>query len=214
MNKDAKKNLISSLSFLGAFALWTVLLCHVDVQQIGPHSSGVGFATPNAAFHAFTGVHMTLYHVTDWLGLVPFFTAVGFAILGLCQWIRRRSIRKVDKSILALGVFYVLVLVSYLFFEDVVINYRPVLIAGILEASYPSSTTLLVMTVLPTSILQLQERTENARARKILTTLSVLFLAFMVLGRLVCGVHWASDIIGGALLGAGLCEFYRFLLKL
>ena len=130
---------------LATFALWTVLVCIVDVQAIGPRGSEVGFATLNDWVHGLTGVNMTLYTVTDWLGLVPIAVAFGFGIFGLVQWIRRKSLRAVDRSILALGGFYVAVMAVYLLFETVVINYRPVLIDGYLEASYPSSTTMLVL---------------------------------------------------------------------
>jgi undecaprenyl-diphosphatase len=116
---------------------------------------------------------------------------------------------KVDKRILVLGVFYILTLIAYLFFEDVVINYRPVLIEGVLEASYPSSTTLLTMCVMPTAALQLRSRIQNPGLRTALIAAIWLFTALMVLGRLICGVHWFSDIVGGALLSAGLVSLYR-----
>lgn len=107
------------------------------------------FAALNGAVRELTGVHMALYTVTDWLSLIPIFVAIGFAALGLWQLIRRKSVFKVDYNIIVLGGFYVLVMAVYLFFEAVVVNYRPVLIDGFLEASYSSSTTVLVMCVIP-----------------------------------------------------------------
>ena len=101
------------------------------------NGSRVGFAAINGAFHALTGVHWALYTLTDWLGLVPIGIALGFAVLGLVQLIRRKSLLKVDRDILILGGFYIVVLAAYLLFETVVINFRPVLIDGKLEASYP-----------------------------------------------------------------------------
>ena len=127
-----------ALSFLAAFALWTVLVRLVDVQPIGPEGSRIGFAAMNGAFHDLTGVHWTLYTITDWMGLLPIAIALGFAVLGLSQLIERKSLCRVDRSILILGGFYVVVLAAYLLFETVVINYRPVLVDGKLEASYPS----------------------------------------------------------------------------
>ena len=113
-----------------------------------------------------------------------------------------------------LGGFYLLLLGVYLLFEKLAINYRPVLINNFLEASYPSSTTLLVMTVLPTTILQFKERIKRPLIKKIVLILMYLFTAFMVLGRLFSGVHWLSDIIGGGLLGLGLVFLYRFTVSL
>ena len=129
-----KKDLWRSITFFASFILWTIFISFVDVQPIGPRGSDVGFATINGLFHDLTGVHMTLYHITDWLGLVPVAFGFGFAILGLIQWIKRKHILKVDYSILVLGGYYVVVLAAYLFFEEYVVNYRPVLIAGYLEA--------------------------------------------------------------------------------
>ena len=192
--------------------LWTIAISKLDVQPIGPRGSMVGFATLNGMVHRFTGVDMQLYTITDWLGLVPVAFGLGFALLGLAQWIKRKSILKVDRSILVLGAFYVVTLAAYLFFESYVINYRPVLIAGYLEASYPSSTTLLVLCVMPTAMMQLRGRIGNHIFRKLVTIAITAFIVFMVAARLASGVHWLTDIIGGILLSTGLVMIYDFLI--
>lgn len=203
-----KRKIGIALGLLAAFALWTLAVKTVDVQSIGPGGSVVGFATVNGWFHSLTGVHMTLYTITDWLGLVPVAFGFGFAILGLVQWIRRRSICLVDRSILVLGIFYIVTLAVYLLFEEWVINYRPVLIQGFLEASYPSSTTLLVLCVMPTTQLQLHSRIQNPILRRITCAAVTVFIVFMVVGRLLSGVHWLTDILGGILLASGLVMLY------
>ena len=143
---------------LAAFVLWTVAVCQVDVQEVGPQGSAVGFASLNLTVHRLTGVHRPLYNITDWLGLVPILFVLGFALLGLVQWIQRKDIRKVDRSLLVLGGFYLAVAAVYVFFEIVIVNYRPVWIEGFPEASYPSSTTVLVLCVMPTAWMQLHRR--------------------------------------------------------
>ena len=203
-----KKKFILAAVFLAAFVLWTVAISFVDVQPIGPRESCVGFATLNGFVHSLTGVNMALYTITDWLGLVPVAFGFGFAILGLVQWIRRKNILKVDFSVLVLGGFYLLVLAVYLLFETVVINRRPVLIMDYLETSYPSSTTLLVLTVMPTAILQLSSRIKAPLWRKVVTDGITVFVAFVILGRLISGVHWFTDIVGSLFLGAGLVMLY------
>ena len=208
MKRTGKKRIFVGVSFLAAFVLWTVLVSFVDVRAIGPNGSSVGFATLNGYVHKFTGVNFHLDTITDWLGLVPIGVAFGFAMLGLAQWIKRKSLLKVDRSLLALGGFYVVVLVAYIFFEIVVINYRPVLIDGYLEASYPSSTTMLVMCVMPAAMMQLRARIKNRVFRRCVMISIAVFIAFMVIGRLVSGVHWLTDIIGGALISAGLVIIY------
>ena len=202
--KKNKKALVWGASLLIAFVLWTVFVCFVDVQAIGPEGSSVGFATLNGYVHNLTGVNMSLYVITDWLGLVPIGIAFGFAVLGLIQWIKRKSILKVDRSILVLGGFYIVVMAIYILFETVVINCRPTLIDGYSEASYPSSTTMLVMCVMPTAMMQFRARIKNkAFSRCVMVAISA-FVAFMVMGRLVSGVHWITDIIGGVLVSTGL----------
>ena len=207
-----KRNFCIALGLLAAFALWTIAIRFIDVQPIGPQGSTVGFATLNSIIHTRTGVHMQLYTITDWLGLVPVAFGFGFAMLGLAQWIKRKSLLKVDRSILVLGGFYIATMAAYLVFESFVINYRPVLIAGNLEASYPSSTTLLVLCVMPTAMMQLRGRINNRVLRGGVSIAIASFIVFMVAGRLVSGVHWLTDIIGGILLSAGLVMIYDSLI--
>ena len=207
-----KRKFCVALGLLGAFVLWTTVISLIDVQPIGPQGSTVGFATLNGFVHNLTGVHMTLYTITDWLGLVPVVFGFGFAMLGLVQWIKRTSILKVDRSILILGGFYIVTLAAYLFFESYVVNYRPVLIERYLEASYPSSTTLLVLCVMPTAMMQLRDRIKQPMFRKCVSIVITAFIAFMVIGRLISGVHWLTDIIGGILLSAGLVITYDSLI--
>ena len=203
-----RKMLWMGAGLIAVFVLWTVLVSVVDVRAIGQNASSVGFATLNGYIHNLTGVNMFLYTITDWLGLVPIGVAFGFAVLGLVQWVGRKSLFKVDRSILALGGFYIIVLAMYIFFEIVVINYRPVLIDGYLEASYPSSTTMLVMCVMPTAMMQLHARIKSDVFRRCVLISIAAFTAFMVIGRLASGVHWLTDIIGGALVSAGLVITY------
>ena len=208
MEKKNGKRLVLGASLVAAFVLWTVLVRLVDVRAIGPDGSAVGFATINRFVHELTGVNWVLYTITDWLGLVPIAVALGFAAFGLVQLICRKSLWKVDHSILALGVFYIVVMAVYALFEIVVINYRPTLILGYLEASYPSSTTMLVTCVMPTAAIQLNARIKNTVFKRCAIIAIVAFTAFMVIGRLLSGVHWITDIIGGALLSAGLVTMY------
>ncbi len=210
MEHNTKKRLWTGLALLLAFGLWTVLIRSIDVQAAGPNGTEIGFAALNLRFHRLTGVHMTLYTLTDWLGLVPIGVCLGFGAFGLLQLIRRKSLGRVDPDILLLGVYYVLVILGYLFFEAVPINYRPILIQGRLEASYPSSTTLLVLSVMPTLKLQIDRRSKSAPVRGGVSVAAALFSAFMVLGRLISGVHWVTDIIGAVLLSFGLYNIYRY----
>ena len=204
-----KRLLIIGLALTVAFALWTWLIQIVDVQPVGLKGTNVGFATFNTWFHELTGVNMTLYTITDWLGLVPVFIGMIFGFLGLVQWIKRQKLLKVDFDIRALGVYYIVVIFGYLIFEMIPINYRPIFINGFMEASYPSSTTLLVLGVMPTLTFQSNHRVKNELFKKIIMIFTVVFSAFMVIGRLISGVHWFTDIVGSILLSAGLFYIYK-----
>ena len=210
MKKEHRRNLLFAICLLVAFLLWTLAIQFIDVQAIGPRESTVGFATINRFVHNLTGVHMSFYTITDWLGLVPLMFVMGFGTLGLIQWIKRKHLLKVDFSILVLGGFYIVVMAAYILFETFVVNYRPILINGYLEASYPSSTTMLVMCVMPTAIMQFNARIKNGIIKRWVSSAITVFIAFMVIGRLVSGVHWFTDIVGGAILSAGLLMLYCF----
>ncbi len=198
---------------LSAFVIWTILVCIVDVQLIGPNGTAVGFASQNGWFHHMTGVNMEIYYLTDWLGLVPIMVCAVFAGAGLRQWIGRKSLRKVDCDILLLGAYYAVVIGCYLAFETVPVNYRPVLIEGRLEASYPSSTTLLVLSVMPTLWFQVKRRVKKTAIIKMIRVSTIVFSAGMVGGRLLSGVHWITDIVGAVLLSAGLYYSYETMVE-
>ena len=209
MKNNGKKNLICGSVAIFSFCLWTWLIQTVDVRPSGVNGTEIGFAKINLWFNSVTGVNMTLYSLTDWLGLVPVFVCFAFGLIGLIQLIKRKSLLKVDSDIILLGIYYVTVIAGYLIFETIPINYRPVLINGFMEASYPSSTTLLVLSVMPTLSFQAKCRIPSKRCRKIVEIFAVLFSLFMVVGRIISGVHWLTDIVGSCLLSAGLFFIYK-----
>ena len=209
MRKSGKKLLFVGSIFNVAFIVWILLIQKVDVQQLGVNGTDIGFATINCWFHKLTGVHMMLYAITDWLGLIPIFICMIFGAMGLIQLIQRRSVFKVDYDIIFLGIYYMIVILGYLIFEMIPINYRPILIEGFMEASYPSSTTLLVLCVMPTLSEQVNRRSQNEIVKKVIKALVICFSAFMVFGRLISGVHWLTDIVGSIMLSVGLFCIYK-----
>ena len=199
MQQKNKSNFYIGASSLFLFVLWTLLVKVIDVKAIGPNKSEVGFSAINKFFHELTGVNLFLYNLTDWLSLIPLGIVFGFATLGL---------------ILVLGGFYIVTFAMYLLFEKVVINYRPTLLNGILEMSYPSSTTLLVLSIMPTAAMQLSSRIKNKNLKFFLIAAITTFTTFMVITRLISGVHWLTDIIGGVVLSLGLVMLYRYIVRL
>ncbi len=205
---------LSGILFL-VFILFTGIVLFVDVQPIGPDGSSVGLAMINQAFAKQVGVHLLWYQITDWLGLVAIGVALGFAVLGLVQLLTRKSIKKVDSQIIVLGVFYGLVILIYAFFEIIIVNYRPILMDGMLEASYPSSHTILVLCIMSTALTMFDYLLSRKKAlRYILSAAAVIIMAVTVLGRLICGVHWLTDIIAGMILSAALVTLFYAVIQL
>ena len=211
--KKNKKNIIICGGLIALAVVYTILVKYIDVQVIGPKESSVGFATINKFVFNLTGVNMIFYHITDWLGFIPLFIAFIYAMIGLFQMIKRRNILKVDKEILGLGVFYIIVIGLYILFETYIINYRPTLMDGILEASYPSSHTLLSVCICGSSLMINKYLFKNKNFFKVENIISILSILVIVIGRFISGVHWFTDIIGAILISIALLKAFYIYVK-
>lgn len=207
------KSFIVSAALFVVFGLILYLVMNVDVMPIGPKQSRVGLAAVNQFVHGKIGVHLLWYTITDWLGAAAVLLAFGFGMLGLYQLIKRKSLLKVDKDIMALGVLYVILAIIYFVFEVCIINYRPVILDGSLEASFPSSHTFLVLCIMVTAIFQFQERIRNVKLRTAVQGTAVVIAVVTVVGRFISGVHWTSDIIAGVILACALITLYYGVIK-
>ena len=183
MNKKKRNFFISTILILLA-VVFTILVKVVDVKQVGVNETSIGFVTLNQFFFKTTGVNMIWYHITDWLGLMPIFMAMVYSLLGLVQLIKRKSLFKVDKEIIILGLFYIIVISIYIFFEKVIVNYRPILMNGFLEASYPSSHTLMTICLCGSSII-VNKKMFNNKITKLMNMLSLIIIFITVIGRLI-----------------------------
>lgn len=206
--------------FLGAgilfllFLLFTVLVKYVDVR-IWETGTPIGFSTINIGiFKLFGGYHELLFLITDLCALPALGLAAAFGFFGLWQWIRRKDLRKVDPDLFVLGGFYIAVMAAYFSFEIFVVDCRPVLMDGVAEASYPSSHTMVAVAVFATAVMQMKERLKNKRLCLWLRLGMDVFTAFTVVGRLLCGAHWFTDIVGGLIMSAALVEGYRAFISL
>ena len=212
-----KKKLIASAVCFGLFLLLILLVKTVDVAAVGPEGSSVGLSKLNVSIHELFGVNLGWYKATNVLGYLAILIALGFAALGGLQLIYRRSVLKVDKEILLLGCLYVVTVLFYVFFEKVIVNYRPILMPDGegLEASFPSSHTMLSCVILGSGLLLLKKYAKkNKTVQQVLTVVFAVMLALIVAGRLLSGVHWFTDVLGGILLSAALLNAYEGLLKL
>ena len=194
-----------ALIFTGCVAL-------IDRRAVGPNGSWVGFATINQKFNEFFGYTRWLHVITEYAGYIPALGALVYALIGISQLIKRKSIKKVDTGLLVLAGFYALVGLVYFGFELLCLNCRPVLIDGELEASYPSSHTFLTVALCCSSLLINKMYFSKTSWARWMNIASIVFLIFVPLGRLFCGVHWLTDIIGGYLIGAALVALLNFAL--
>lgn len=205
--KKAKGYLFTGITLLVLFALFTVLVMTVDVQPIGPENSSVGFASINGKFRDLVGRQEAFYQLSQVAGYAALLTAAGFAVWGLSQMIRRKSL-KMDSQLWFLVALYGAMMACYVGFEFVVINCRPVLEEGVLEASYPSSHTLLGVCIMGSAMVLLGKRIPCRKCRWPWMALCELVLLLVVVGRTLSGVHWLTDIIASLLLGGGLVALY------
>ena len=194
--------------FFSLFTIFTMMLLIVDVRRIGPYGSKVGFSTLNANVRDAVGRSNLWYDISEWLGVFALLAIVFFAGLGVWQLIRRKSPLKVDASIYLLGALYLLMVGFYLFFEVFVINQRPILVDGQLEASYPSSHTMLVCTVMGSAIFAVRTLFKSKAVRISVTAVASVVMALTAVGRMLSGVHWFTDILGGLLLSCALVSLY------
>jgi len=210
MDKNKENILKTGFLFL-LFVLFTVIVKFVGVSPIGPEKSEVGLAFINEWFHNLFGFNNMFYKLSKYLGYLPFLFVLFYGYLGLKQLIDKKSLKNVDKKIIYLGCFYVLMGLFYIFFEKVIINYRPVLLEGDLEASYPSSHTILAVCICISSIIMNCYYLKKDLLKYVNISTAVLML-LIVVGRLFSGVHWLTDIVGGLLLSSALCYlFYTFI---
>lgn len=207
-----KRNIITSITLLILSVVFTLLVKNIDVKAIGPNESLVGFADINKLFHNLIGSNMAIYKITEIIGLIPLLIAFIYVIIGIKQLITRKNLLKVDKEIYLLGLFYILVLGVYIFFEKVVINYRPVLIDNILEPSYPSSHTLMSICICISSIMINKKLFRNNLA-DIENIISIIVMVLIIVGRIISGVHWFTDILGGIIISSTLVVLFYTILS-
>ena len=209
------KKYLNSILFGLLFIFFSLLVRVIDVQPVGPEASNIGFAGLNTAVHEFFGMHLFWYKLTQLLGVAAIAVAGLFAVVGLVQLIQRKNLFKVDKKILMLGVIYILLILLYALFEKVPFNYRPVILdpAEGLEPSYPSTHTMLILTIFGTAVAVLGDYIKNAKLVLLLKIVCLVIMALTIVGRLVCGVHWFTDIAGGVIISLFFINLYRDLTK-
>lgn len=203
-----KRNLVISVILILLAIIFTILVKNVDVNTLGANGSNIGFSTLNRSVFDNIGVNMTWYNITNCLGIISIIIALAYVLIGLIQLVKRKNVFKVDKEIIALGIFYVILAALYIAFEIFIVNYRPILMDGELEASYPSSHTMLTIFICGSAILINSKLFNDNKIAKITNVVALIIMIVTVIGRLLSGVHWFTDILGGIIIASALLMSY------
>ena len=193
------KIILAAVCYIGFFVFTKAVMTY-DLQPIAPDGSLVGFGTYNKRIFEQLGQNEMWYEITQVLGYLALLICAVFALIGLSQLIKGKSLAKVDKDIICMGVLYILCIAAYVIFLKVTINVRPVLENGELESSYPSSHTMLAFCVFASLLIEIRRRITDSAKAMIEAVACAFFISITVFGRLLSGMHWATDIIGGVIL--------------
>ena len=206
------RNIIMSVIMTIFSGVFVYLVKTVDVKAIGPNKSSVGFSGINKAYADMVGSNMTIYKLTEIFGLLVFIIVGVYGLIGIYQLFKRKSLFKVDREIIGLGVLYVLMISVYLIFDKIAINYRPIIIDGELEPSFPSSHTMLAICTCVSSLMVYKKYVPSKFNYLVLFS-TVLLLTLVFLGRTISGVHWISDILGGVIISLTLLTYFYTIIK-
>ena len=201
-----KKRLIIGIILVVVAIVYTILVAKVDVKAIGPENSEVGFSSLNGPVHDKLPYNETFYKISKYAGLLPFLFVAFYGLQGVMQLIKGKSFGEVDLRLYKLCAFYVVFAVIYVLFEKLAVNYRPVIIdvAEGLEASYPSTHTLLAICLCGSSLMLAKYYVKNETLLKVLNIATWGLMLVIVVARIISGVHWASDIIGGVIISLAM----------
>jgi len=200
MNTKRIINIILAVVFYIAFAVFTKAVMTYDLKPIGCDGSLVGFGSFNSRVFEQLGTSELWYEITQVLGYLALLICAVFALIGFVQLVKGKSLKAVDPDIICMGVLYILCIACYVVFLKVTINVRPVLENGAAESSYPSSHTMLAMCVFASLLIEIRRRITDSAKAMLESIACSFFISITVFGRLLSGMHWATDIIGAVLI--------------
>jgi undecaprenyl-diphosphatase len=201
---------IKPLVLFAATLVFSLLTYFVDRKPIGLEGTSVGFATINGFFRDLIGYRERMDIISDVVMYLCFVVVLIFAVYGAMQLIREKSLLKVNKVILGLGILYVAVAVIYVAFGKIPVNYRPIMAPGEteLETSFPSTHVLVICSVLGSASIAADKLMSDFKKVETLVFCAYALMGFGVVARMLAGVHWLTDIIAGMLFSATLVSLY------
>ena len=148
--------------------------------------------------------------ITNITLILSILTLATFMVLGLYQWITRKSIKKVDKQIRWMLLPVALMVITYFIFEFFPVNTRP---NGSGESSFPSTHTMIVATIFFVTTLILPKYIKSKTTRIILEILMFICISLTCTGRVLANLHWPIDVIGALAFAFIFSEIYYQITK-
>ena len=149
--------------------------------------------------------------VSDIILATSLATFAIFAILGFCQWIKRKSLKKVDKELLWAILPFILMVATYIVFDKfIILNTRP---NGSSEPSFPSTHTMVVATIFLITAIILPKYIKSRAARIVLDLMMLAFVVLVSIGRVLANMHWISDVVGGLVFAAIFATIYYLIIR-
>ncbi|MBQ3436419.1 phosphatase PAP2 family protein [Candidatus Saccharibacteria bacterium] len=149
--------------------------------------------------------------ITNIILISSFVVLAVFAVLGLVQWISRKSLKKVDKQLLWMPLPLLLMAITYVVFDKfIILNVRP---NGSGEPSFPSTHVMVVATIFFVVALALPKYIKSKTARIVLELFIAALIGLTCVGRVVSQMHWISDTIGALVFAFIFSEIYRQIIK-
>ena len=149
--------------------------------------------------------------ITNIILLTSFAIFTVFGILGLCQWHKSKSLKKVDKELLLAIIPFSLMLVTYVIFDKFfILNTRP---NGSGEPSFPSTHTMVVATIFFITAIILPKYIKSKTACAILDSMMLILLILVCVGRVLANMHWVSDVIGGLIFAVIFTTIYYLIIR-
>lgn len=134
-----------------------------------------------------------------------------FALLGLYQWISRKSLKKVDRALRLIPLPLILMVITYFIFDKLwILATAP---NDPTKPSFPSTHVMVVATIFLLTALILPRYLKSKPLRLTLDFLMLALFAVVAVGRIIIGAHWPADVACGAVFAAIFATVYYLMLK-
>ena len=154
--------------------------------------------------------------ITNIILILSLIALGAFAVLGLVQWIKRKSLKKVDKQLRWFPLPLALMAATYVVFDKFLpkfFDFMPTRPNGSGEPSFPSTHVMIVATIFFITTIILPKYIKNKVVRIILELLMVIGLALTCTGRVMANMHTPIDVLGGIAFAFIFAEIYFQIIK-